>query len=173
MFPNVKKVYGITWCLLPAFKYFLNLTFWTQDLYVCAQSLSHVRLFATPWTVAHQAPRSMAFSRQEYWSGLPFPPPGESSRPRDWTRVSCIGRWFFTTPPPGKPQDLYGVLKNIHSYLLLQVEKLRSGKGLSCSGSSSSLLILGLEPKWWLLVLHLNCLLAPHLHAGELEQHNR
>ena len=42
---------------------------------VC-ESLSHVRLFATPWTVAHQAPLSMGFSRQEYWSGLPFPSPG-------------------------------------------------------------------------------------------------
>ena len=38
--------------------------------------LSCVRLFATPWTVAYQAPQSMAFSRQECWSGLPFPPPG-------------------------------------------------------------------------------------------------
>ena len=37
--------------------------------------LSHVPLFATPWTVAHQAPLSMGFSRQEYWSGLPFPSP--------------------------------------------------------------------------------------------------
>ena len=37
------------------------------------KSLSHVRLFVTPWTVAHQAPPSMEFSRQEYWSGLPFP----------------------------------------------------------------------------------------------------
>ena len=37
--------------------------------------LSHVRLFATPWTVAYQAPPSVGFSRQEYWSGLPFPPP--------------------------------------------------------------------------------------------------
>ena len=37
----------------------------------CAQLLSRVRLFATPWTVAHQAPLSMRFSRQEYWSGLP------------------------------------------------------------------------------------------------------
>ena len=42
----------------------------------CAQSISCVQLFATPWTVAHQAPLSMEFSRQEYWSGLPFPPPG-------------------------------------------------------------------------------------------------
>ena len=41
-----------------------------------AQSLSCVLLFATPWTVACQAPLSMKSSRQEYWSGLPFPPPG-------------------------------------------------------------------------------------------------
>ena len=40
------------------------------------KSLSYVQLFATPWTVAHQAPLSMGFSRQEYWSGLPFPSPG-------------------------------------------------------------------------------------------------
>ena len=38
--------------------------------------LSHVQLFATPWTVAYQVPPSMGFSRQEYWSGLPFPSPG-------------------------------------------------------------------------------------------------
>ena len=40
------------------------------------KSLSLVQLFATPWTVAQQAPPSMEFSRQEYWSGLPFPSPG-------------------------------------------------------------------------------------------------
>ena len=40
-------------------------------------SLSHVQLFATPWTVAHQAPPSMGFSRQEYWSGFPLPSPGD------------------------------------------------------------------------------------------------
>ena len=44
---------------------------------VKVKSLSHVRLFATPWTVAYQAPLSMGFSRQEYWSGLPFPSPGD------------------------------------------------------------------------------------------------
>ena len=43
---------------------------------VCAQSLNRVQLFATPWTVARQALLSMEFSQQEYWSGLPFPPPG-------------------------------------------------------------------------------------------------
>ena len=43
--------------------------------------LSRVRLFATPWTVANQAPLSMGFSRQEYWSGLPFPSPGDLPNP--------------------------------------------------------------------------------------------
>ena len=57
--------------------------------------LNHVWLFATPWTIAHQVPPSMGFSRQEYWSGLPFPSPRESSRPRDQTQVSSItGRRF-------------------------------------------------------------------------------
>jgi len=42
------------------------------------KSLSRVRLFVTPWTVAHQAPPSMEFSRQEYWSGFPFPSPDNS-----------------------------------------------------------------------------------------------
>ena len=44
-------------------------------------SLSHVRLFVTPWTIAYRAPRSMEFSRQEYWSGLPFPSPGDLPNP--------------------------------------------------------------------------------------------
>ena len=43
--------------------------------------LSHVELLATPWTVAHQDPVSMKFPRQEYWSGLPFPPPGDCPNP--------------------------------------------------------------------------------------------
>ena len=48
---------------------------------VKVKSLSCVRLFATPWIVAHQAPLSMGFSRQEYWSGLPFPSPGDLPDP--------------------------------------------------------------------------------------------
>ena len=45
------------------------------------KSLSRVRLFATPWTVAYQAPLSIGFSRQEYWNGLPFPSPGDLPDP--------------------------------------------------------------------------------------------
>ena len=51
-----------------------------EEVKVKMKSLSHVRLFATPWTVAHQAPPSMGFSRKEYWSGLPFPSPSEEER---------------------------------------------------------------------------------------------
>ena len=57
----------------------------------------------TPWLVPRQAPLSMGLSRQEYWSGLPCPPPGGSSQPRDQTQVSCIAGRSFTTEPPGKP----------------------------------------------------------------------
>ena len=49
----------------------------TKERKVKVKSLSHVRLSATPWTVAYQASPSMGFSRQEYWSGLPFPSPGD------------------------------------------------------------------------------------------------
>ena len=58
----------------------------------------------TPWIVAHQAPLSTGFSRQEYWSGLPFPPRGDPPDPG--TCVSCIEGRFFTTVPPGMPFQL-------------------------------------------------------------------
>ena len=66
--------------------------------------VSHVQLFANPWTVALQAPLSMGFPRQEYWSGLSFPSPEDlSSWTRNWTHVSCDAGRFFTTGPLGKP----------------------------------------------------------------------
>ena len=60
------------------------------------QSCPCQSVFATPWTIAHQSPLSMGFSRQEYWRGLSCPPPGESSQPRDGTQDSCIAGGFFT-----------------------------------------------------------------------------
>ena len=65
--------------------------------------LSHVRLFVTPWTLAHQAPLSMEFSRQEYWSGLLNPPPGDLPGPgiKPTFPVSlALAGGFFTTVPP-------------------------------------------------------------------------
>ena len=67
--------------------------------------LSRVQLFATPWTVACQAPLSMEFSRQEYWSGLPFPSPGDLPDPRIEPvsfAFPALAGGFFTTEPPGK-----------------------------------------------------------------------
>ena len=61
-------------------------------------------LFATPWTVAYQAPPSMEFSRQEYWSGLPFPSLGRSSQPRDQTQSPTLQADALPSEPPGKRQ---------------------------------------------------------------------
>ena len=73
---------------------------------VYAHQLSHVKLFATPWPVACQAPLSMGFPRQEYWSGLPFPPPGDLPDPGiEPVSPALVGR-FFSTEPPGKPLQL-------------------------------------------------------------------
>ena len=69
----------------------------------CACSLSCVQLFVTPWSIASQAPLSLGFSQQGYWSGLPFPPPGELPWSRHQTHVSCIGRQIFATEPSGNP----------------------------------------------------------------------
>ena len=66
--------------------------------------LSHVQLFVTAWTVAQQAPLSMEFSRQEYWSGLPFPTPGDLSDPGNEPASLALAGEFFITSLPGKPQ---------------------------------------------------------------------
>ena len=69
------------------------------------KSLSHVLLFATPWTIVHQAPPSMGFSRQEYWSGLPFPSPGNLPNSGIEPRSPALQADALTSEPPGKPQE--------------------------------------------------------------------
>ena len=78
----------------------IQLTLKVRWLCVLAQSFSHVWLFVTPWTVAHQAPLTMGFFRQEYWSGLPFPPSGDLPNPG--IKHVSPGR-FFTNELSGKP----------------------------------------------------------------------
>ena len=63
--------------------------------------LSHARLFAIPWTVAHQAPPSMGFSRQEYWSGLPFPSPGDLPNPGTEPGSPALQADALTSETPG------------------------------------------------------------------------
>ena len=69
---------------------------------LCVCTLSRVWLFATPWTIACHIPLSMGFSRQEYWSGLPFPPSGDLPNPRIKPESLALAGGFFTTEPPGK-----------------------------------------------------------------------
>ena len=72
-------------------KRFLYAFYMCACVCVCVfNCFSHIWLFATPCTVACQTPLSIGFSQKEHWSGLSFPPPGESSWPRDQTCVSCI-----------------------------------------------------------------------------------
>ena len=72
-------------------------------------SLSRVRLFATPWTVAHQAPPSIEFSRQEYWSWLPFPSPGALPNPGIEPRSPALWADTLLSEPPGNPLIQYRV----------------------------------------------------------------
>ena len=69
---------------------------------MCAQSLSHVRLFVTSWTVARQAPLSVGFSRQEYWSGLPILSPGDLYDPGIEPRSPALQADSLLSEPPGK-----------------------------------------------------------------------
>ena len=69
---------------------------------VKVKSLSRIRLFATPWTLAYQAPPSMGFSRQEYWSGLPFPSPGDLPDPGIEPGSPAFQADTLTSEPPGK-----------------------------------------------------------------------
>ena len=76
----------------------------SMDMKVKVNSLSCVRLFAIPWTVAHQDPPCMGFSRQEYWSGLPFPSPGDLPNPGIEPAFPALQADALTAKLPGKPE---------------------------------------------------------------------
>ena len=85
---------------------------------VCAlvlSSFSRVQLFATLWTVAHQAPLSMGFPRQEYWSRLLFPSPEDLPSPGIEPTSPALAGGFFTTEPPGKPYEAFPAILSEHN----------------------------------------------------------
>ena len=88
--------------VLLSFYIFQNFLQW-NIMKVKVKSLSRVQLFVTPWTVAYQAPLSMGFSRQEYWSVLPFPSPGDLPDPGIKPRFPALEADALTSEPPGKP----------------------------------------------------------------------
>ena len=81
---------------------------------VKVKTLSRVPLFVTPWTVAYQAPLSMGFSRQEYWSGLPFPSSGDLPNPGIEPRSPAFQADALTSEPPGKPNQVAFKKKSNH-----------------------------------------------------------
>ena len=101
-------------------------------IYICMYVLSRIWLSVIPWTVDHQPPLSMQFSRQEYWSGFPFPIPGylpdSGIKPTSLASPGLAGE-FFTYWPPGKPQLCMHVCvytyayRHIHNRILLRPKK--------------------------------------------------
>ena len=89
---------------------------------------SHVQLFATPWIVAHQAPLSMEFSRQEYCSGLPFPPPGDLPDPGIEPRSPILQADALLSEPPGNTMKYYSAIKGnealIHATTWIKLESI-------------------------------------------------
>ena len=88
-----------------------------------AQSLGHVQFFATPWTVAHQAPLSMGFPRQEYCSGLPCLSPGDLANPEmepaSLVSPALAGRFFTTS-------TIWEAQPNVMTVLITRLLKLKS-----------------------------------------------
>ena len=87
---------------------------------ICVCMLSCVRFFETPWTIAHQAPLFIGFSRQEYWSELTFPSPGDLPDPGTETTfpLSCIGRQILYHWATWKPIYMY---PHAHMYVYIGV----------------------------------------------------
>ena len=87
---------------------------------VKVKSLSHVQLFEIPWTVAYQAPMSMGSSRQEYWSGLPFPSPGDLPNPGIEPRSPALQADALPSEPQGKSIRQERGLRNHTSVSIIQ-----------------------------------------------------
>ena len=105
--------------------------------------LIHVRLFATLSTVAHQAPLSMRFSRQEYWNGLPFPPPGDLPDPGIEPTSPALQADFLPSESPGKPFNARGP-GSMPGPGTMRV-KLKTKEGLTEPGNSQAPLSLRLS----------------------------
>ena len=118
---------------------------------VAVKSLSRVRLFETPWTVAYQAPLSMGFSRQQYWSGLPFPSLGDLPDPGIKPRSPALESDALPSEPQGK-EPIDGQYLNQTDYILCSqrwrssIESAKTRLGADC-GSYHELLIAKLRLK--------------------------
>ena len=108
-------------------KYYQQIRYRTQLNIIKAihdkvKSLSRVRLFATPWSAASQAPLSLGFSRQEYWSGLPLPSPGDLPTSEIEPGSLTLQADALLSKPPGKPM----INPQVKSYVTVKVERFSS-----------------------------------------------
>jgi len=137
-----------------------------------AQMVSCVRFFATLWTIARQDPLSMEFARQGYWSGLPFPSPGDLPDPGIEPMSPSLASGFFTTEPSGKPIMVVhlslirvlasGIAPQRHSFFPFPMDEM-SSQERPCK-RRSKMLDLGYEA-WTLDMSHQwanKCLLITH-----------
>ena len=106
----------------------------TKKVKVKVKSLSRVRLFATAWIAAYQAPPSTEFSRQVYWSGLPFPSPGDIPDPGIEPRSPTLQADALPSEPPGKPKK--NDQTNFFPFRRTRVPDSTTGRRISYSASS-------------------------------------
>ena len=111
---------------------------------------SHVWLFATPWTVACQAPLFMGFSRQEYWSGLSFPPPKDLPNPGTKPASPALVGGYLITEPPGKPRITYWKIHKWNS--MSEICFVFTSKGRKCGDGCTKISqeLITVESTLWL-----------------------
>ena len=147
------------------------------------KSLSCVRLFVTPWTVAHQALASVGFSRQEYWSGLPFPSPEDLPDPGIEPRSPTLQADALLSEPPGKslilleqksnfsgmtPLPAVGFIKTTNAstlnisilYSIVHILPVKQTK-CKCLIYNTNPQILHRRKQWKTNFLHVTCSLVP------------
>ena len=129
-------------------------------------SLSH---FGTPWTTVHQAPLSMGFSSQEYWCGLPFPPPGDLPRSEIVPTSPALAGWLLIAEPPGKPLSKLRLPQKSTADRVADAEMhalTGTELGVPCWWGSMAV-FFGQRPSRWLAIAHLLRASSPGKGEGE------
>ena len=167
---------GLTKCHIHTMAYYSYIK-WNRlllyALYLCVQSVSRISLFASPWTAGCQAPLSMEFSRQEYWSKLPFPVSGDLLEPG--IRPPCRLNWQADSSPVchlGSPTVYHGVYQSekhddkreksqIQETTYCVTAFIRSGQKMSIFGDRKQISCLGLG-----IIVGIDCLRTWRIFFG-------
>ena len=122
---------------------------------VKVKSFSRVQLFATPCTVAYQAPPSMGFSRQEYWSGLPFPSPGDLPEPGiEWGSPALEADALISEPPGKKPIVYVKIFVLLCLWGFREILSTTANAGVHWYSSATSLRVGNVPVLWYRVFTH-------------------